>query len=148
MLLLAGQEAAEIRELLGYELPEIVECKNASRPLRSLTTGSRRTPNDRIFLTVMHPSLKLHAIVVPVREALILLPEIRYQGSDEHTSPLRARRSASTCRWGTPTLFLDEPLWLESEMCPWTCVPGPTPHVVTTPSHVRPAQTGRLVRRR
>jgi hypothetical protein len=52
---------------------------------------------------------------------------------DEYdASTLRARRCASTCRWGTPTLFLDVPLWLDSESCPWACVRDPTPRVLAT----------------
>jgi hypothetical protein len=52
---------------------------------------------------------------------------------DEYdASTLRAMRSASTCRWGAPTLFLDLPLWLDSERCPWACVRDPTPRVLAT----------------
>jgi hypothetical protein len=30
--------------------------------------------------------------------------------------------AAVTCRWATPTLFLNRPLWLEAWDAPWTCI--------------------------
>ena len=41
-------------------------------------------------------------------------------------------RSAATCRWATSTLFLPSPYWLEAERCPWTCVRGAGPAILTT----------------
>jgi len=31
------------------------------------------------------------------------------------------RREAATCRWATPTLFLDAPYWFAAEETPWSC---------------------------
>jgi hypothetical protein len=30
-------------------------------------------------------------------------------------------RTAATCRWATPTLFLDAPYWFAAEDTPWSC---------------------------
>ena len=43
-----------------------------------------------------------------------------------------ARRCAATCRWATPTIFLDSPFWLESERTPWSCTRDPIPRALTT----------------
>jgi hypothetical protein len=42
------------------------------------------------------------------------------------------KRSAATCRWATPTLFLQWPLWLETEASPWACVRAGTPRILAT----------------
>lgn len=45
---------------------------------------------------------------------------------------VNARRSASTCRWATPTLFLPAPFWFEAEDSPWTCLRDPAPRPLNT----------------
>jgi hypothetical protein len=40
------------------------------------------------------------------------------------------KRSAGTCRWGTPTLFLSAPFWFEAERCPWSCRRDPVPRAL------------------
>jgi hypothetical protein len=42
------------------------------------------------------------------------------------------RRRSSNCRWATATVFLPPPFWFEAESCPWTCLRGPAPHVLST----------------
>jgi hypothetical protein len=42
------------------------------------------------------------------------------------------RKHAANCRWGTPTLFLSGPLWLEAWDAPWTCVRDVTPCLIDT----------------
>jgi hypothetical protein len=34
---------------------------------------------------------------------------------------MNTKQSVTTCRWATPTLFLDAPYWFEAETFPWTC---------------------------
>ena len=41
-----------------------------------------------------------------------------------------ARMNAATCRWATPTLLLDSPLWIDAERSPWTCVREGKPRVL------------------
>jgi hypothetical protein len=45
---------------------------------------------------------------------------------------MNVNRSAGTCRWATPTLFLTAPFWFDAEECPWTCVHDPVPRVLST----------------
>jgi hypothetical protein len=42
------------------------------------------------------------------------------------------QHSASTCRWATPTLFLQAPFWFEAENAPWTCVRDAAPRLLDT----------------
>ena len=42
------------------------------------------------------------------------------------------QRTASTCRWATPTLFLPAPFWFDAEACPWSCVRDAAPRVLST----------------
>jgi hypothetical protein len=39
---------------------------------------------------------------------------------------------AASCRWATPTLFLNAPVWLYAWDCPWTCVRAHGPRLLTT----------------
>jgi hypothetical protein len=41
------------------------------------------------------------------------------------------KRSAATCRWATPTLFLQAPYWFEAENSPWACVRDIAPRVLS-----------------
>jgi len=43
-----------------------------------------------------------------------------------------AERRVTTCRWGTPTLFLPAPFWFAAEDCPWACTRGPIPRILET----------------
>lgn len=47
-------------------------------------------------------------------------------------STANGSRSASTCRWAMPTLFLQAPFWFESEHAPWTCLRDAAPQVLTS----------------
>jgi hypothetical protein len=42
------------------------------------------------------------------------------------------RRSASTCRWATPTILLAAPFWFEAEACPWSCLRNGKPRPLPT----------------
>jgi len=57
--------------------------------------------------------------------------------------------SIQTCRWGTPTLFLQWPLWYEASQHEWSCTRGTTPSVLADPAICRTcpywAQAGRQV---
>jgi hypothetical protein len=46
--------------------------------------------------------------------------------------PIARQRSASNCRWATPTLFLRAPFWFDAEACPWTCLRDAAPRVLST----------------
>ena len=46
--------------------------------------------------------------------------------------PIRTKRSAGSCRWAMPTLFLPAPFWFEAERCPWTCMRDLVPRVLST----------------
>lgn len=60
-------------------------------------------------------------------------------------------RSVQTCRWGTPTLFLQWPLWYEASQHEWSCtrgaarvladpaICGTCPYWVHADCHVKPA---------
>jgi len=39
-------------------------------------------------------------------------------------------QSAGNCKWATPTLFLEAPIWLDAESCPWTCTRDRDPRVL------------------
>jgi hypothetical protein len=65
--------------------------------------------------------------------------------------PIPRQRSASNCRWATPTLFLPAPFWFDAEACPWSCLRDAAPRVLGTtdpcatcprwePQEVAPAQ--------
>ena len=41
-------------------------------------------------------------------------------------------RSAATCRWAVPTLFLASPLWCDAESSPWTCGRDVIPRILAT----------------
>jgi hypothetical protein len=43
-----------------------------------------------------------------------------------------ASRSAATCRWAVPTLFLRAPFWFEAENAPWACVRETASRVLDT----------------
>ena len=43
-----------------------------------------------------------------------------------------AKRSAPTCRWAVPTLFLRTPFWFEAENAPWACMREPALRVLNT----------------
>ena len=42
-------------------------------------------------------------------------------------------QSVSTCRWGTPTLFLPWPLWFDAERCEWSCTRAAQPRPIPDP---------------
>ena len=42
-----------------------------------------------------------------------------------------SKQSAASCRWATPTLFLQAPHWFEAENCPWGCLRATAPRVLT-----------------
>jgi hypothetical protein len=46
-------------------------------------------------------------------------------------------RLVSTCRWGTPTLFLEWPLWYDASQHEWSCTRGTPPRVLTDPAFCR-----------
>lgn len=46
-------------------------------------------------------------------------------------------RAVQTCRWGTPTLMLAHPYWLEASQHEWSCVRGVTPCILTDPAVCR-----------
>jgi hypothetical protein len=46
--------------------------------------------------------------------------------------PIRTKRSAGSCGWAMPTLFLPAPFWFEAESCPWTCMRDSVPRVLST----------------
>jgi len=39
---------------------------------------------------------------------------------------MNTRHSVTTCRWASPTLFLNAPYWFEAETYPWTCTRDPS----------------------
>ena len=50
---------------------------------------------------------------------------------------MNSTRSAASCRWAIPTVFLPPPLWLSAEDCPWTCILTGVPHVLRTTERCR-----------
>ena len=42
------------------------------------------------------------------------------------------RKTAASCRWAVPTLFLREPLWLDAQDYPWTCLRDDRPRPLAT----------------
>jgi hypothetical protein len=54
--------------------------------------------------------------------------------SGTHSNPdvSAIRHQGSTCRWVTPTLFLQSPMWCESANAPWTCLRGAQVRVLDT----------------
>ena len=46
--------------------------------------------------------------------------------------PIPRQRTASNCRWATPTLFLPAPFWFDAEACPWSCLRDADPRVLAT----------------
>ena len=45
---------------------------------------------------------------------------------------MSTRRSAATCRWAVPTLFVRAPFWFEAENAPWACEREPALRVLNT----------------
>ena len=46
-------------------------------------------------------------------------------------------RVVQTCRWATPTLFLQWPLWYEASHHEWSCTRGAIPNVLPDPAICR-----------
>jgi len=47
------------------------------------------------------------------------------------------RREAATCRWATPTLFLDAPYWFAADDAPWACLGRDAPWVLENTTECR-----------
>ena len=45
--------------------------------------------------------------------------------------------SVHTCRWGSPTLFLQWPLWYEASQHEWSCIRGQAARVLVDPAICR-----------
>ena len=43
---------------------------------------------------------------------------------------MTVRRTVQRCRWAEPTLFLDDPKWMEAEAYPWSCRADGDPELV------------------
>jgi hypothetical protein len=47
---------------------------------------------------------------------------------------MTAHHSVQTCCWGTPTLFLQWPLWYDAGQHEWSCTRRATPRVLADPA--------------
>lgn len=38
---------------------------------------------------------------------------------------MERKHGAANCGWAVATLFMPEPMWLDAQDCPWTCLRDP-----------------------